>query len=252
MTIWQCALLAVAGFLGGLANAIAGGASLFTFPAMLATGLSPIIANASNAFSLLPANSLAAYIDREKMPPRNRNFAASMALAVLGGILGAILLLLTPARIFALVVPALIGAATLIFIFSTAVRRGLTRLFDGDEHPRLRAALVFLSCIYGGYFGAGLGVVLMAVLSATSRWELRTSNAFKNLLGFAANLAANALFIWHGAISWPQTLAMLTGTALGGYAGVRLIKVLPAPLVRNVIGAAGVVMTAIYVDRYWL
>ncbi len=252
MTVWQCGILVAAGFLGGVANAIAGGASLFTFPAMLSTGLAPIVANASNGFALLPSNSLAAYLDREKMPARDRSFTTNMGLAIVGGIIGAILLLLTPARIFSLVVPALIGIATVIFIFSKAVQRGLQFLIAGDEHPRLRALLVFISCIYGGYFGAGLGVVLMAVLSATSRWELRTTNAFKNILGFTANLAANFIFVWQGVISWPQTLVMIVGTALGGYAGVRLIKVLPAPLVRNVIGAAGVVMTAIYVDRYWL
>ncbi len=252
MNFWQVIMLVVAGLFGGMANAMAGGASLFTFPAMLATGLPVITANASNGFSLLPANSLAAYLDREKLPQRDRSFWVVSVTSLLGGVIGAFLLLLTSPKFFALLVPALIGLATLMFIFSAQIRAALSQLIEGHEHPRLRAVLVFVSGIYGGYFGAGLGVVLMAVLSATAGWELRSTNAFKNVLGFLANFAANLIFVWQGVISWPETLTMMVGTAIGGYAGARLIKVLPAVLVRNVISAAGVVMTATYIYRYWL
>ena len=252
MYFWQSVLLIVAGLFGGMANAMAGGASLFTFPAMLSTGLPPIVANASNGFSLLPANSLAAYLDREKLPARNGAFWMVIAASVIGGVLGAFLLLFTPAKFFTALVPALIGLATLIFIFSAQIRRGLSRLLDGTEHPRLRMALVFLSGIYAGYFGAGVGVVFMAVLSATAAWELRSTNAFKNVLGFAGNFAGVVIFIWQGVIAWPEALTMMVGTAVGGYVGVRLVKILPSTLVRNVISTAGVVMTAIYVYRFWL
>lgn len=252
MNIWQMIMLVGAGILGGMANAMAGGASLFTFPAMLATGLPAITANASNAFSLLPANSLAAFLDREKLPQPDKNFALTGVVSLVGGVIGAFLLLTTPAKLFSDIVPALIGLATAMFIFSKAIRNGMARLIEGHEHPRLRAALVFVSGIYGGYFGAGLGVVLMAVLSATAAWELRTTNAFKNVLGFLANLSANMIFVWQGVISWPETLTMMVGTAIGGFAGAKLVKVLPAAWVRNAISAAGVVMTVIYVKRYWL
>jgi len=252
MNIWLIIMLIGAGILGGMANAMAGGASLFTFPAMLATGLPPIIANASNGFALLPANSLAAYLDRDQLPQRDRVFLVTAIVSLIGGVIGAYLLLTTPAKIFSAIVPALIGIATLMFIFSKAIRAGMKRLIEGDDHPRLRAGLVFVSGIYGGYFGAGLGVVLMAVLSATTHWELRSTNAFKNVLGFLANFSANIIFAWQGVISWPETLTMMVGTALGGFLGTKLVQVLPAALVRNVISAAGVLMTAIYVYRYWL
>lgn len=252
MNFWQGLLLIVAGLFGGMANAMAGGASLFTFPAMLSTGLPPIVANASNGFSLLPANSLAAYLDREKLPVRDGGFWIVLASGVIGGVIGAFLLLFTPAKFFTALVPALIGLATLMFIFSAQIRKGLSVLLDGTEHPRLRMMLIFLAGIYAGYFGAGVGVVIMAVLSATAAWELRTTNAFKNVLGFAANSAGNVIFIWQGVIAWPEALTMMVGTAIGGYLGVKLVKVLPSALVRNVISSAGVLMTAIYVYRFWL
>jgi uncharacterized membrane protein YfcA len=252
MNIASVALLVAAGFLGGLANALAGGASLFTFPALLASGLSPITANASNAFALLPANSMAAWADAEKIPPRNATALIILACSMVGGILGAVLLLETSARFFQLMVPALIGLATVMFIFGKRLRQFLVRLLGVGEHPKLCASLVFLSGIYGGYFGAGLGVVLMAVLSATTVWDMRMTNAYKNILNVGANAMANVLFVAMGMIAWHETLIMILGTAVGGYMGGKLVRVLPAHLVRIGICWSGVVMTAIYVYRYWL
>ena len=252
MYFWQGVLLVIAGVFGGIANSMAGGASLFTFPAILSTGLPAITANASNGFSLLPANSLAAFMDRDQLPARNNGFWAVMGCAFVGGVLGAFLLLLTPARFFTILVPALIGLATLIFIFSSQIRSGLSKVIEGDEHPRLRAVMVFIAAVYAGYFGAGVGVVFMAILGATTAWGLRTSNAFKNVLGFTANFAGCFVFVWQGLISWPETLTLMSGTVFGAYFGTRLLKVLPVTLVRNVIAGAGVLMTAIYVYRFWL
>ncbi len=252
MNYWQYVLLVIAGIFGGIANSMAGGASLFTFPAMLSTGLPAIIANASNGFSLLPANCLAAIMDRDKLPARQFGFWLAQGLAFVGGVLGAFLLLYTPARFFTLLIPALIGLATVTFIFAAQLRASLGRLIAGDDHPRLRAALVFIAAVYAGYFGAGVGVVFMAILGATTAWGLRTTNAFKNVLGFTANVAGCFVFVWQGLIAWPETLTLMLGTVLGAYIGTRLLKVLPITLVRNFIACAGVVMTAIYVFRFWL
>lgn len=252
MNFQAAAILIAAGFLGGLANAMAGGASLFTFPALLASGLSPITANASNAFALLPANSLAAWVDKEKLPSRTTANLVIMVSAMVGGIGGGILLLLTPARFFQLLVPALIGLATAMFIFGKTLQRGLAATLGGGEHPKLCGALIFCAGIYGGYFGAGLGVIMMAILNATTMWDMRMSNAFKNILNVGANVSANILFVSFGLISWHETLTMIVGTAVGGYLGGRLVQVLPAPAVRFTICISGVVMTAIYVNRYWL
>ena len=252
MSFWQGVLLVTAGIFGGIANSIAGGASLFTFPAILSTGLPAITANASNGFSLLPANSLAAFIDREKLPARDNGYWVVTGCAFVGGVVGALLLLFTPAKFFTILVPALIGLATLIFIFAAHIRAGLAKIIEGDEHPRLRAALVFIGAIYAGYFGAGVGVMFMAILGATTAWGLRTTNAFKNVLGFTANVAGCLVFVWQGLIAWPETLTLMSGTVVGAYLGTQLVKILPSSLVRKVIACAGVLMTAIYVYRFWL
>ena len=252
MNFFSVVLLIGAGFLGGLANALAGGASLFTFPALLTAGLSPVSANASNSFALLPANSMAAWVDKEKLPQQTSTNRLIFLCSMTGGILGGALLLFTPAKYFELLVPALIGLATVMFIFGKSLQRAFGRLLGGGEHPKLCAALIFGAGTYGGYFGAGLGVIMMAILGATNLNEMRINNAFKNVLNVAANVAANALFISFSMISWHETLIMILGTTVGGFAGGKLVKILPTQAVRLTICCSGVVMTGIYVHRYWL
>ncbi|MDE2383266.1 MAG: sulfite exporter TauE/SafE family protein [Alphaproteobacteria bacterium] len=252
MTNWEIGLLLVAGLFGGLANSMAGGASLFTFPAMLSTGLSPIIANATNSFALLPGNGLGALSDRGRIPPASKTFVLTLLIAACGGIIGALLLLATSPRVFQLMVPALIGLATIIFLFAKQVRAALMALIHGTEHPKLRLALVLAAAIYNGFFGAGVGVVFIAVLLATGHEELRTANAFKNLLSFVSNIGGVIIFLASAKISWPHAGVMMVGAAAGGFLGGNLVKVLPPPLVRGIIGTCGCVMTAIYIYRFWL
>ncbi len=249
MDIGIAALLFGAGIAGGTANAIAGGATLVTFPAMLAAGLPAIVANASNALAVLPGAFVAALSDRSRLPSPSSALAAVLASALVGGAAGAILLMITPERLFAQLVPALIGFATLIFAFGKRIQAAVRGLAAGS--PALRAALVFPATIYGGYFGAGLGVMLMAVLTITGREDLRSANALKNLCSTVANLTAVVIFVARGLISWPETLVMLAGAVLGGLLGGRLIAVLPAPAVRAAIIAIGTLMTLIYGWRSW-
>jgi len=253
MNLWQVFTLIFAGVFGGLANAMAGGASLFTFPALLAVGLPPIVANASNALAVTSSNGVGFLSDLKKLPKADVPFWLSLAVAVVGGGLGAALLLVTPENTFTKSVPALIGIATLLFAFSKQIQRFLSRLLGGGhDHARLRQILLFPVAIYGGYFGAGAGVIILSALSATSSMELRSLNALKNLIAFLMNVTAIIIFIHYGLIEWPHTLVMMIGTLAGGFAGIKLTKVLPQSVVRNVIVTCGVLMTAIYVWRYWL
>ncbi len=253
MNLWQVFTLIVAGVFGGLANAMAGGASLFTFPALLAVGLPPIVANASNALAVTSSNGVGFLSDLKKLPKADVPFWLSLAVAAVGGGLGAALLLVTPESTFTKSVPALIGIATLLFAFSKQIQRLLSRLLGGGhDHARLRQILLFPVAIYGGYFGAGAGVIILSALSATSSMELRSLNALKNLIAFLMNVTAIIIFIHYGLIEWPHTLVMMIGTLAGGFAGIKLTKVLPQSVVRNVIVTCGVLMTAIYVWRYWL
>jgi uncharacterized membrane protein YfcA len=243
-------MVAGAGVIGGIMNAIAGGATLVTFPAMLAAGLPPVIANASNTVAIVPGNLIAAWADRRLLPAAGPRLLAFVASAIAGGGIGALLLLATPEDLFTRLVPALIGAATLIFAFGKQVQR----LLGGahDDRPRLRSALVAPVAVYGGYFGAGLGVMLMAVLTVTGREQIRTANALKNLLSTAVAFVSIVIFVTSGVVRWPETLAMLSGALAGGWLGSRLIAILPVLWVRVWVIVIGTAMTLIYAARYWV
>ena len=250
MEMAVAAMLFGAGLVGGTANAIAGGATLVTFPAMMAAGLTPIVANASNALAVLPGALVAAVADRTRLPPAGRMLAGVLLSSLVGGAAGAVLLMITSERAFALMVPALIGFATLIFAFGRRIQSAVSGLASGA--PGLRAALVFPATVYGGYFGAGLGVMLMAVLAITGREDIRAANALKNLCSTVANLTAVTVFVLRGLVSWPETLVMLAGAVAGGYAGGRLISVLPPPVVRCAIIVIGTLVTLVYAWRTWV
>jgi uncharacterized membrane protein YfcA len=251
MDIETGGILAGAGLIGGVVNAIAGGATLITFPAMLAAGLPPLIANASNAVAVAPGHLMAALADRRQLPARDHRLIATTLAVTAGGAAGAWLLLVTPEHLFTALVPALIGLATLLFALGDRVRTAFST--DGDDSSGLtRQALLLATSIYGGYFGAGLGVMLLAVLSVTSRDEIRAVNTLKNLLATAVSLTTLILFVTLGLVRWPETLAMLVGTFAGGALGSRLIAVLAPGFVRMLVTLLGLAMTVIYARRYWL
>jgi uncharacterized protein len=245
-------LLLCAGFVGGVMNAMAGGASLVTFPAMLAAGLPPITANATNTVCTSLYTFTAAVREWKMLPAKNRYFVAVCAAAVAGGLLGGLLLIKTEDRAFEILVPLLIGAGTLLFAFAKSLQTRVAKLSpSSNSSVALAAAAIFLVCIYGGYFGAGLGVLVMAGISATSNFELRSANAFKNLVGPLANFAAIPVFLWHDAVEWLPALVMLIGGILGAQIGVKLFRTLPPQFVRKGIIGVGSIMTVIYATRYW-
>ncbi len=253
MTSTMVVLLFAAGALGGTINAIAGGATLFTFPAMMLVGLPPIVANASSTVALTPGHLLAVISERSKLPPRNAEFSLAIAIAILGGVAGAFLLFASSEKFFTGIVPLLIGLATLVFAFGKPLQTYLGQHRAGQfDSAKARLATLVPVAVYGGYFGAGMGVMLMAAFAVTSKWELRTSIAMKNLLGALANWSAIVVFIVAGMINWPATLIMFTGAVVGGLVGAKLLNTLPAHIVRFVVIAAGTIMTVVYVWRFWL
>jgi uncharacterized protein len=253
MDIHTGVLLLTAGVAGGLINALAGGATLITFPAMLAAGLPAVTANASNAVAISPGHLIAALADRGKLPPPNLRAIAFVIVALLGGAIGAAVLLLLPERLFVLPVPALIAFATLLFAFAPRIQDWSSRRQGGTGRPATGSsgAVVGLACVYGGFFGAGLGVILTAVLSITEPNDIRAIKALKNLLATCVAFAATVIFIVQGAVRWPETLAMLIGATIGGYAGGHLIRILPGHIVRQFVIVAGAAMTVIYAAQYW-
>jgi uncharacterized protein len=252
MTGETIVMLLAAGLLGGIANAMAGGATLITFPAMMAAGLPPIQANASNTTAVVFGNIVAAWTDRKQLPALSFALVLSLLAGLAGGACGAWLLLNTPEKLFTALVPALIGGATLVFAFGKPLQNWVARTFGVDQRDSLQTVLVFPAGIYGGYFGAGLGVVLMAILGVTSAQSLRATNALKNVLSVMANVSAIAFFAIQGVIQWPQTLVMMAACITGGYVGAKAVAIISPASMRIAVVAIGVAMTLVYAWRYWV
>jgi uncharacterized membrane protein YfcA len=241
-----------AGLLGGVVTAIVGGASLITFPALLAAGLPAVVANASNTVALTPGNLAAAVADLERRPRWDRSFVGLMAVCVAGSVAGAALLLVTPEKAFTAVVPLLIGFATLLFAASTRIRRWIAGRATRGPGDGRRLLLFAPVAVYGGYFGAGMSVMLLALLSVSRADDFRATNVVKNLLSALTSLVAVVVFVAQGVVAWPPVLLMMAGALIGGFAGGRLVRVLPPAAVRGIVIVTGSVLTLVYAWRYWV
>lgn len=251
MDAWIVALLAAAGLAGGFVNALAGGATFFTFPAMMAAGLPPVTANASNAVAVWPGNLSGAFAFRRQLPRLTLALWLAMGLAVAGSTAGALLLLATEERVFVRLVPWLILGATLLFAFSRPLLR-LLRHLRPSRRPGLTPgsfALQAATAVYGGYFGGGLGIMLLAVLALCGFEDMRAMNALKNLLSALVGLVTLVIFAGLGAVAWPQTLVMLAGAVAGGWIGGRVGQRAPAWLIRGFVIAVGLGLSAVYFAR---
>jgi len=250
-------LLFGAGLAGGIVTAIVGGSSLITFPALLAAGLPPIVANASNAVALAPGSFMAGLADLERRPRWDRSVFGLMAVCVAGSVAGAALLLITPEKAFTAIVPLLIGFATIQFAVSDRIRLwiGSRAAAAGVTQPSregLKLLLFAPVAVYGGYFGAGMSVMLLALLSVTRADDFRATNVLKNLLAGLTSFVAVVIFVLQGIVAWPPALTMMAGALIGGFAGGRLVRVLSLGVVRGIVIAAGAILTLVYVWRYWL
>ena len=253
MIDWTTAILILAGVVGGIVNAVAGGATLITFPVLLATGLPPVAANISNAIAVSPGHLLAVIADRRSLRALDCHLSLLLLLSALGGLAGAGLLLIIPERAFTMPIPALIAGATLLFALAPRIARPADSRERRDHGTKRReAGLLALTAIYGGFFGAGLGIILTAILSLSEPHDSRRIKAVKNLLASTVAIAANLFFLLRGAVHWPLALPMLLGAIAGGYAGGHLVRVLPANVVRGVVLTAGAVMSIVYAFKYWI
>jgi uncharacterized membrane protein YfcA len=247
-------LLFGAGLAGGIVTAIVGGSSLITFPALLVAGLPPIIANVSNTVAVTPGNFMAGLADLERRPRWDRSFLGLMAVCVAGSMAGAALLLLTPEKAFTALVPLLIGFATILFAVSERIRRWIGSRAASAQPSRegLKLLLFVPVAVYGGYFGAGMSVMLLALLSVSRTDDFRTTNVLKNLLAGLTSSVAVIIFVFQGIVAWVPTLTMMTGALIGGFVGGRLVRVLSPGVVRGIVIAAGSILTLVYAWRYWL
>lgn len=242
------ALLVLAALLGGALNAVAGGGSFFTFPALLVAGVPAVPANATSAVALWPASVASAAAFREDLKHGRRELWALGAVSLLGGLVGALLLLLTPERAFEGLVPWLLLVATLVF---AAGPWATARLRARDLRlPLVGMAVVqFVVATYGGYFGGGMGIMMLAAFAAMGMEDIHAMNGLKAILGVLINGVAIAAFIAAGIVAWPYALLMLAAGVVGGYAGARLSRRVPKNAVRGFVVVVGALLTAYFFAR---
>ena len=243
------------GLVAGAIATMVGGAAVVTYPALIAAGVSPQVAAIGNLVAIMPATMLAALSDRSQLPPFNRAFASLIGFSLIGASVGAACLLLTPERVFVGLVPVLLGFATLLFAFSERISKWIRARAEKRGHEitfnvgSLKALLPV--SFYGGYFGAGLGILMLGVFSLATGGDYRAANVAKNFVASLNGMVASIVFISHGAVPWPQTLPLMAGTIGGGLVGAYLARIVPRPLVRVAVVLVGLSLSVWLARRYW-
>ena len=230
--------LVLAGFGGGFINAAVGSGTLLVYPTLLAAGLSPVAANATNTAGLSPGSFSSAWAYRTELKDRMRTLRLPILVTVLGAAVGATLVVALPSRVFTAVVPLLVGVATVL----VALQPVLVRWVKGREHSGPRRIWPWTGAIgvYGGYFGAAQGVMLMAALGLVYDSDTQRANGAKNILGATANVTAALVFAVHGSVVWLAALAVAAGSIPGGYVGGRISRRLPNWVLRLLVVLIGV------------
>jgi len=250
MDAQQLILISVSAAGGGMMNALAGGGTLLTYPALLFAGETAITANATSTVALWPgaAASMAAY--RKEVAEHAGWLKLLFLPSLLGGALGAVLLLKTPVEAFERLAPFLVLGATVLFMIQGFVSRSLQREGHPGQQPlprRVTAAwLLQLGFgVYGGYFGAGMGILTLAVLGFLGMSDIHAANGIKSFFGMCINGVAAAWFIIQGAVHWPAALIMIAGSIVGGYAGGRFARRIGRAHARTAVVVIGCLVTAI-------
>ena len=197
----------------------------------------------------------AALSDRSQLPPFNRAFVGLIVVSIVGAGLGAALLVLTPERMFAQIVPLLLGFATLLFAYSERISRWLRARAEGRGHASAfdfaSLKVVLPISFYGGYFGAGVGILMLGVFSLATGGDYRAANVAKNFISSLNGLAATLVFATQGAVLWSQTLALAAGTIGGGLIGAYVARIIPCNIVRGLVLAVGAALSIAFARRYW-
>jgi len=255
MTLPDAALLFAAAGLAGTMNSVAGGGSFISFPALIFTHVLPIPANATSTVALWPGTVASASAYRKRFPKDSRLLMEMIATSLAGGTLGALVLLRTPQATFMRFVPYLFLLATLLLIFGKQLATWVEATFKTSKQPRWMLVVAsnffqFLIALYGGFFGAGIGIMMLALLTLLRMEDIHAMNALKTLLTTAINGAAVITFIAAGAVLWPQALVMLGGAVLGGYGGAHFAQKLDPQIVRRFVIAVGIGMSAYFFLRH--
>jgi uncharacterized protein len=235
-------LLTLAAFVAGILNAVAGGGAFIAFPALIFAGMPALNANASSTVALFPGQFSSAFAYRSDIRGIEEfSITMFLVLSLIGGLLGALLLLVTPADVFRQLVPWLLLFATLVFILGNFAPASATTRFRLGR----RAVLVvqFLIACYGGYFGGGIGFLMLAALTLFGMRDIHAMNGMKILMGTMMNATAVATFVIAGIVHWPETIGMAVASFIGGYIGVIGAKRVNQTLLKGFVAIVATAMT---------
>jgi uncharacterized membrane protein YfcA len=253
MPILSYLFASLAAVVAGMFNALAGGGTLITFPTLLSIGLTPVVANVTNTIALCPGFLGGTLAQTGDLKDQKKRLWLAVPAALLGGLTGGFLLLRTSEKLFENLVPFLILLAASLLALQTPLRNWLTRR---QAHTPARfipetwiILPVFLGAIYGGYFGAGLSIIMLAVLGLMLNDNLTRLNALKQSIGFSANFAAALLFVFSGKINWNVAVVMMVGALLGGSLGGRLASRVKPNVLRWIVVTVGFVVGMVYLVK---
>ena len=249
MELIQLLLIALAAFAAGLVNALAGGGTLITFPVLTLLGIPPVAANVTNTVALCPGYLGATLAQRNQLADQKYRLWWYLPTGVIGGLAGALLLLFTSERLFTAIVPWLILLASLLLAVGEPVKKWLARTQNGMEDVKTNKLVslpVLAAAIYGGYFGAGLSVIILAVLGISLRDSLTKLNAIKQAIAFATNVAAAVVFVFSGQVVWLAAAVMAASALIGGAAGGKLAGKLNPTVLRWVVVVIGLGVSTYY------
>ena len=238
----------------GVINSMAGGGTLLTFPTLIWLGLPSITANATSTVALVPGTAGSVWGYRKEMSTAEPRMLGLLAPSIVGGFVGAMLVRLTPAAMFDKLVPYLILFATLLFMSQEPIQRWL-KTTDAKAHQSSKwfaEALVFQFFVglYGGYFGAGIGILMLAAMGIMGLTDIHQMNGLKSLLGGTVNAIASLYFIWARMVYWPDVFIMVLGAIVGGYGGARLARRMGARAVRRIVIAVGLAIAlSLFIKR---
>jgi uncharacterized protein len=246
-------LIGVAALMGGAVNALAGGGTLITFPMLTAVGIPAVSANVTNTVALCPGYLGGTFAQINDLGGNRRRLWMISLCGIVGGIVGSLLLLNTGEHTFRKLVPYLILLASGLLAVQDTLRSWLVRhsgeAGSGVKYEVMMFAAVILASVYGGYFGAGLGVIVLAVLGLVLSDTMTRINALKQLVALCTNVAAAAFFLFSGKVVWPATLVMAGCALLGGTLGGRMAGRIRPALLRRIVVTVGVIIAGIYLVR---
>lgn len=253
MTVYDLILALAASMAAGFINAVAGGGTLVTFPALLAMGLAPVTANVTNTVALTPGYFGGIWAQRKDFAKQKRRLFLILPLGILGGIAGGLILLNTGEKAFNGIVPWLILLACLLLAIQVPLKNRM-QARSGLRHSTLirktgAAALLLLAAIYGGYFGAGVSVIVIAILGLIFDDPLTSLNVLKQAISFSINISATLYFIFSGKVEWTFALVMIPGSIAGGLLGGTFAGRIRPGVLRWIVVIIGIIVAIYYLIR---